>query len=189
MLLKVLGERSSELEEHIGDVAHLAQLTAEALGLAKEEVRRVRLAAELHDVGKTAIPDAILDKPGPLDDEEWSFMRRHTVIGERIISAAPSLAHTADLVRSSHERLDGSGYPDGLRGEEIPLGARIVAVCDAFDAMVSDRPYRRAMEQADALAELRRCSGTQFDAAIVAAFTTVVDEHGLPAATPAQTAA
>ena len=149
---------------------------AERLGLPAHEVKLHPLAAELHDVGKTAIPDAILNKPGPLDDDEWEFMRRHTVIGERIILAAPSLAPTAELVRSSHERFDGTGYPDALRGEEIPLGASIIAVCDAFDAMVSERPYRDAMSPADALVELRRCAGTQFDPGVVEAFCAVAEE-------------
>jgi len=117
-----------------------------------------------------AIPDAIMNKPGPLDTEEWAFMKRHTLIGERIVAAAPALAAVAHLVRCSHERVDGGGYPDGLAGDEIPFGARIVAVCDAFDAMISDRAYRERRSEIDALAELRRCAGTQFDPAIVEAF-------------------
>jgi len=127
-------------------------------------------AAALHDVGKVAIPDAILDKPGPLDETEWEFMRTHTLIGERILAEAPSLAEAAKIVRSSHERHDGGGYPDGLAGEEIPLAARIVAVCDSFDAMTSDRPYRTAMSTEGALSELHNCSGTQFDPVVLAAF-------------------
>jgi HD-GYP domain-containing protein (c-di-GMP phosphodiesterase class II) len=120
------------------------------------------------------VPDAILDKPGPLDEEEWAFMRRHTLIGERILSEAPALVPVARLVRSSHERMDGGGYPDGLTGEEIPLGARIVAVCDAFEAMTVPRPYREAVEPEDALTELRRCAGTQFDPEVVEAFEVVL---------------
>ena len=118
--------------------------------MGPEELDEVARAAELHDVGKIAIPDAILDKPGPLDAGEWSFMRRHTLIGERILLAAPALRPVARLVRSSHERWDGGGYPDGLAGEEIPLGARVVAVCDAFDAMTTERPYRDPRASADA---------------------------------------
>jgi two-component system cell cycle response regulator len=176
VLLRVLGERSMDLEEHTSDVARLAQKTARRLGLSTEDVRRTALAAELHDIGKTAIPDAILNKPGPLDDDEWAFMRRHTVIGERIISAAPSLAPAGELVRSSHERYDGGGYPDALSGDEIPLGSRIIAVCDAFSAMVSDRAYRPGMPVAQAIAELRRCSGTQFHAEIVDAFCAMLKQ-------------
>ena len=137
-------------------------------------------AAELHDVGKVAIPDAILDKPGPLDDDGVGV---HAPPHDRSASgssrAAPALAPVAPLVRSSHERWDGGGYPDGLAGEEIPLGARIVAVCDACDAMVSDRAYRAAATPADALAELRRCAGTQFDPAVVAAFAEVLEDASL----------
>ena len=148
------------------------------LGLDAQDVHRIRLAAELHDVGKTAIPAAILNKKGPLNADEWQFMHRHTLIGERIIMAAPALAPTARLVRSSHERIDGTGYPDQLAGDDIPLGSRIVSVCDAFDAMVSERPYSKAVPVADAIAELERCSGTQFDAEIVRVFAGLVAEIG-----------
>jgi diguanylate cyclase (GGDEF)-like protein len=182
VLLQVLSERSTELHEHLSDVARLTTLTAERLGLPEHEVARLGLAAELHDVGKTAIPDTILNKPGKLDEEEWGFMRGHTLVGERIVRAAPSLAHTADLVRSCHERFDGGGYPDGLAGDAIPLGASIIAVCDAFDAMVTDRPYRSARSSAEALAEVRRCAGTQFDPAVAEAFCALAEE--LVAAAP-----
>jgi HD-GYP domain-containing protein (c-di-GMP phosphodiesterase class II) len=134
-------------------------------------------AASLHDVGKAAIPDEVLKKPEPLGAEEWQFMRRHTLIGERILSAAPALAQAAALVRSSHERFDGKGYPDGLAGEDIPLGARVIAACDAFDAMICGRPYRAPMSIEVALAELRRAAGTQFDPTVVDAFCAVVAER------------
>ncbi len=167
VLLEVLRERDTTLREHTGEVADLAQAAAEVLGLSAVEVRHVRLAAELHDIGKSAIPEAILNKPSALSAEEWDFIRNHTLIGERIIRVAPSLAPVAGLVRASHERIDGGGYPDGLQGDAIPVGARIVAVCDAFDAMVSIRPYREPRTVDDALAELRRCAGAQFDPRIV----------------------
>ena len=170
VLLRALAERSPDLGEHLSTVAELAVAVARRLGLGEDEIEQVRHAADLHDVGKVAIPDAILDKPGPLDDDEWVFMRRHTIVGERIVAAAPALREVAQLVRASHERHDGGGYPDGLRGDEIPLGARIVSVCDSFDAMVADRPYRQAVSAELALAELDRCAGTQFDPAVVAAF-------------------
>ena len=184
VLLQVLSERNTELREHLDGVARLATRVAELLGLPLDEVKRIALGAELHDVGKTAIPDAILNKPGPLDDEEWSFMHQHTLIGERIVLADPSLAPTAELVRASHEAFDGTGYPDALRAEAIPLGARIIAVCDAFDAMISDRSYRSAMTTADAVVELRRCAGTQFDPLIIEVFCAlVVDSNAtVPAA-------
>jgi len=145
------------------------------LGLSVEELTEVRRAAALHDIGKVAIPDAILHAPRALTEDEWVYMRQHTIIGERIIGAAPELAGVASIVRSSHERFDGGGYPDGLAGEEIPLGARIVAVCDAYDAMVTDRAYRAAQTPEAALAELRRCAGTQFDPRVVAAFIAARD--------------
>jgi HD-GYP domain-containing protein (c-di-GMP phosphodiesterase class II) len=114
-----------------------------------------------------AIPGEILRRPGPLDDEEWAFVRRHPLIGERIIGAAPALAAAAKLVRSGHKRVVGSGYPDGLTGEQIPLGARIIAVCDAFTAMTSERPYATQRTIPEAIAELRRCAGSQFGPAVV----------------------
>ena len=178
VLLRAVEERSPSLGGHVGDVAGLAVRVARTLGLSDEEVADVRAAAELHDVGKLAVPDAILDKPGPLNDEEWALMHRHTIVGERILLAAPALAGVAPLVRASHERWDGGGYPDGLIGEQIPLGARIVSLCDAFDAMVTDRAYRRAMSVQDALEELDRCAGTQFDPAVVRAFRAVLAGDG-----------
>jgi two-component system, cell cycle response regulator len=171
VLLRALAERDPGLGAHLNGVAEMAEAVARRLGLDAEEIDRIRHAAELHDVGKMAIPDAILDKPAPLDLAEWEFVRRHTIIGERIVAAAPALRPVAALVRSSHERWDGLGYPDGLTGEEIPLGARIVAVCDAFDAMMADRPYRSGVDAILALGELGRCAGTQFDPTVVAAFT------------------
>jgi diguanylate cyclase (GGDEF)-like protein len=180
VLLSVLAERHPGFGEHSSGVAALALLTASRLGLDSVETRTVGLAAELHDVGKMAIPDAILDKRAQLDDAEAAFMQRHTVIGERIVAAAPALMSIAPLVRSSHERVDGRGYPDGLSAAEIPLAARIVAVCDASDAMVSGRHYREPVALAEAVAELRRCAGTQFDSSVVEAFCAVVAD-GLPA--------
>jgi HD-GYP domain-containing protein (c-di-GMP phosphodiesterase class II) len=178
VLLRVLSERNPSLREHGSSVAELARAVAARLGLPQEEQARVGLAAELHDVGKTAIPDSILNKNGPLTDDEWEYMRRHTLIGERIILAAPSLAHVVPLVRSSHERVDGTGYPDGLAGDEIPIGSRIIFVCDAFDAMTSDRVYRARLTLHDALDELRRAAGTQFDAHVVEAFLDIVASRG-----------
>jgi diguanylate cyclase (GGDEF)-like protein len=170
VLLRALAERNPELGDHVRTVADLATAVARRLGLGDAEVEQVAHAAELHDVGKVAIPDAILAKQGPLDDAEAEFMRRHAVIGERIVAAAPALREVAVLVRASHERWDGAGYPDGLAGAAIPLGARIVAVCDAFDAMTTTRAYRAPVGDEAALAELRRCGGVQFDPAVVEAF-------------------
>ena len=181
-LLQVLAEQHPQLLSHSATVSELAAVTAKFLGLPDEEIERVRVAAELHDIGKAAIPAAILDKPGPLDPAEWLFVKQHTVIGERILAAAPALASVAPLVRSSHERMDGRGYPDGLARDEIPFAARIVAIADAFDAMVTERPYGAALLLEDALAELRRCAGTQFDSEVVEAFVAVVKGRELRAA-------
>jgi len=170
VLVATIRQRSRDLDGHGQGVAGLAEAVAVRLGLPDEHVDDICQAARLHDVGKVAIPDAILDKPGPLDDDEWRFIRRHTLIGESIIVAAPALTPVARLVRSTHERYDGGGYPDGLSGNEIPLGARIIAVCDAFDAMVSERPYASRLSAGEALAELARGSGTQFDPGVVDAF-------------------
>jgi diguanylate cyclase (GGDEF)-like protein len=172
-LVQVLIERDVDLSGHISRVAELATATARRMDIAELEVTRIGLAAQLHDIGKTAIPESILNKREDLDDEEWKFMRRHTLIGERIVAAAPSLAHTANLVRSSHERVDGTGYPDHLAGTDIPLGSRIIAVCDAFDAMVATRAYRGPVDSASAVAELRRCAGAQFDPQVVEAFSAI----------------
>jgi diguanylate cyclase (GGDEF)-like protein len=180
VLVKVLDERNGALAEHVQDVAQLARLTGRKLGLPENELARLYAAAELHDIGKSAIPDAVLNKPGKLTPEEFEFIRQHTLIGERIVLAAPSLAHTGELIRSSHERVDGTGYPDGLSGDQIPLGARIIAVCDAYDAMTAERSYARALSHEEALAEILRCSGTQFDAAAVDAFAAVVGRTGTP---------
>jgi two-component system, cell cycle response regulator len=169
-MLHVLAERHPELHEHAGVVAALARAVAERMGVPTDQLDGVERAAELHDIGKIAIPDAVLNKPGPLDAEEWRMMRRHTLIGERMLRAAPSLRSAGHVVRSSHERFDGEGYPDGLSGEQIPLASRIIFVCDAFHAMTSDRPYEPAQSVESALAELSRCAGSQFDPAVVAAF-------------------
>ncbi len=177
VLRQALSERHPDLEPHSSDVAELADAVARRLGLPDADVFEVRLAAELHDVGKVAIPEVILGKPGPLDATEWAFMRRHTIIGERIVAAAPALASVARIVRSSHERVDGTGYPDGLSGAQIPLAARIVFASDAYAAMTSDRPYSHAIAASDALAELRRCAGSQFDPMVVEALLGIVAER------------
>jgi diguanylate cyclase (GGDEF)-like protein len=173
VLLQALSERYPDLTAHMSDVAELAVEVSAAIGLSEAECEQVRQAAELHDVGKVAIPDAILNKPGPLDDAERGFVERHTIVGERIVAAAPSLAQVARLVRATHERFDGHGYPDALAGEEIPLGARIIFACDAFHAIISERPYAPARTPAEALAEVVRCAGSQFDPRVVGVLQTV----------------
>jgi diguanylate cyclase (GGDEF)-like protein len=176
VLLRALHERNPELAERHAAVARLAEAIGERMGLSAEDQTQLRQAAELHDIGKLAIPEELLHKPGPLDAEEWAFVRRHPLIGERIIGAAPALATAAKLVRATHERLDGTGYPDGRAGQQIPLGARIIAVCDAFVAMTFPRTYAPQLSVPEALAELRRCAGTQFDPTVVDAFSELVVE-------------
>jgi diguanylate cyclase (GGDEF)-like protein len=182
VLVQVLRERGADLHGHLLEVSQLAAATARAMHLPHHEVKRIELAAELHDVGQAAVPDAILTKPGPLDDGEREIMRRHPKIGERIVRAAPALARTADLVRASHERFDGTGYPDRVPGAAIPLGARIIGVCDAYVRMTTDQPYQQARSSSAALEELRRCSGFQFDPAVVEIVCELIGHHGRHAA-------
>jgi diguanylate cyclase (GGDEF)-like protein len=169
-LMLAIEERDRALHGHGSGVQELASCVARRLGLSETDTDAVHLGAILHDVGKLAIPDHILSKPGPLDPREWEFMRRHTLIGQRILEGAPALHDVGVLVRASHERWDGTGYPDAIGGRDIPIGARIIAVCDAFDAMTSDRPYGVKRTATAALAELQRNAGTQFDPEVVAAF-------------------
>jgi putative nucleotidyltransferase with HDIG domain len=152
---------------HANEVAELAVAVGERLGVEGVELDRLRYGALLHDVGKIGIPAEILRKPGPLTPEERLRMDEHTAIGARMLERIPFLAPVAPLVRSAHERHDGRGYPDGLAGEEIPRGAMVIATCDAFHAMTSDRSYRKAMTVTDAEAELRAHSGTQFEPGVV----------------------
>jgi HD-GYP domain-containing protein (c-di-GMP phosphodiesterase class II) len=182
VLVRVMDIREPDLHDHVLDVGRLAEDVARRLGLPEHEITDIVHGAVLHDVGKLAVPEEILHKPGPLDAVEWDIMRRHTIEGEQFLAGIPALANVARLVRSSHERWDGAGYPDGLAGEEVPLGARIISVCDAYNAMVTDRPYRQAVSRAEALAELRRCAGSHFDAAVVEAFCAMLGEVAGPAA-------
>jgi len=170
VLLRMLHEREPDLERHLDGVARLAAAFGKALALDAEEQDVIVRAAELHDIGKVAIPDGILHKGEELTAEEWELMRKHTIIGQRVLDAAPAMSPVAALVRSTHERWDGAGYPDRLAGKDIPLGSRVIFICDAYNAMTEGRPYRPPLSSEQALEELQRAGGTQFDPELVRAF-------------------
>jgi two-component system, cell cycle response regulator len=174
VLLGLLRERDPELDTHVQQVARLAHRLGLEAGMGSDELHKLVAAAELHDIGKAAIPEAILDKPTALDAQERAFVERHTLIGERIIAAAPTGRPVATIVRATHERYDGRGYPDGLAGEQIPLAARIIAICDTYDAMTSARSYRTVMPPQQALTEIRRCAGHQFDPRLAELFVGIL---------------
>jgi len=161
---------------HSRGVVELSLAVSDRFGLSYEQRRNVEFAALLHDVGKIAVPNEIINKEGPLDDAEWEVMRQHTIEGERMLKRIGGvLAEVGTIVRASHEDFDGSGYPDGLAGEEIPIEARIVTCCDAFSAMTTTRSYRKAMSTEAAMAELRACAGTQFDPGVVAVLVELIE--------------
>ena len=162
---------------HGQDVAELAEKVALRMGMAPSEARDVRYAAMLHDVGKIAVPSEILLKPGPLTDAEWETMRGHAAVGGDLVARIDAFAHLAPAVRSSHERWDGKGYPDGLSGEAIPRAARIIAACDTWDAIVTDRPYRAGRTPAEAQAELERVAGEQLQDVVVASLLEVLADE------------
>ena len=174
-LTAALDTRDRYTGEHSRTVVRLATAVARRLGLDERTLDAIAQVAVLHDIGKVGIPDSILQKQGPLDDTEWALMRQHPVVGERVVAGTTGLSHLAPAMRAEHERWDGGGYPDGLRGTAIPIAARITLACDAFDAMTTDRPYRSALTHSQAVAELRACAGTQFDPDVVAALLEVVD--------------
>jgi len=184
-LLAALSARDGYTGEHSDVVVGLAEAVAEELGVEGRRISEIKQVALLHDIGKIGIPDEILHKPRPLNEEEWIVMKTHPETGARIVSGISNLVHLAEAVRAEHERWDGGGYPDGLAGEDVPLASRIVLACDAWHAMTSDRPYRRSLGEDEALRRLRDASGTQFDPEVVDALIRVLragTEHVDPVA-------
>ena len=173
-LLRLQAIKSPGTAAHAARCAQYARALAEQLRLPPDETEAIRVAALLHDLGKIEIPDSILQKPGPLTEKEWQSMRQHPVLSQRALAQLGGFSDVLPLVRHHHERFDGCGYPDGLSGEDIPSGSRLILVIDAFDAMTSDRPYRQAMSVANAAKELVRCSGSQFDPRVVRAFLLIL---------------
>jgi putative nucleotidyltransferase with HDIG domain len=174
ILTSALDQRDRVTDGHSRRVTELSLIVARELGIEGDDLLDIERAAILHDVGKLAVPDAILSKPGPLTPDEWVEMRRHPDVGCQLVRDVPFLSRAAEIIRSHHERFDGTGYPLGLKGDGIPLGARIFSVVDAYDAMTSDRPYRLALSREEALAEIRRQAGTQFDPVVVVPFFAAV---------------
>jgi putative nucleotidyltransferase with HDIG domain len=180
-LARAVDAKDSYTRSHCQTVSQLCAVIATELGFDGDRLARMRLAGLLHDVGKIGVSDAVLNKPSSLTDAEYELMKRHSLLGFDIVQAA-DMPLEATWVRHHHERVDGGGYPDGLRGEAIPLESRIILVADAFEAMTSDRPYRRAPGQDFALAELGRHAGSQFDPAVVDALCAIVDSGAEPLA-------
>lgn len=176
-LLAALNIRDTETEGHSERVAAYTMAMARRLNLSSEELRAIELGALLHDIGKIGVPDSILYKPGPLTAEEWAIMKQHPVIGYQMCMKIDALRPAAPIVLHHHERWDGQGYPHGLAGDAIPLGARIFAIADTLDAMTSDRPYRKALSFTEAREEILRCSGKQFDPAMVELFLDIPEEE------------
>lgn len=176
-LAAAVNARDAATADHSDQVAHLAAALAQAVGMSPAEAADVRTAAFLHDVGKIGLSDHILDKQGPLTRDERADMQRHALTGYEILLPVPVSAAIKSAVRHHHEWWNGNGYPDGLRGEDIPIAARVIAVADAYGALIVDRPYRPALDPETAMAEIERRAGTQFDPAIVAAFRRIWREH------------
>ena len=174
MLAQAVEAKDPYTEGHLQRISSYAEQLARAAGLGADETAAVRYGGILHDIGKIGVKDWILLKPGALTPEEYEEIKQHPQIGAGIIGQMRFARDVAPIIRGHHERWDGRGYPDGLAGEQIPLGARIIAIVDAYDAMTTDRPYRRAMAPADALAELERTSGAQFDPSLLAIFVDLV---------------
>jgi len=176
-LAQAVDARDARTRSHSEHMATLTDSLAEAMGLPKEEANDIRWAALLHDIGKIGMPDSILSKPGPLTEPEWTLIREHPIVGERILLPVERMRAVAKIVRHHQEKWDGSGYPDGLQGDAIPLGARVLAIIDAYSAITEKRPYKGACSRAEAMAELKRCAGTQFDPRVTEIFCELLDRN------------
>lgn len=179
-LLKTLSTNSQETEEHALRLRKLALAIGNEIGLAEFELDKLSLLTSLHDIGKIVVPQSLLMKKGELTDKEWDIIKTHPEKGYRIASATPEFAHVADDILSHHERWDGGGYPRGFEGDRIPLPARIVAIVDAYDAMVNQRPHNHVLTHSEALDEIRRCAGTQFDPHLVDVFLEIMGSDNAP---------
>ena len=176
-LASAIAARDTYTGDHSHAVVALAERVGRKLSATPEQLEEIRLVALLHDTGKLAVPDVILRKPGPLDEDEWSVMRTHPARGAEIAASTPAISHLARAIRAEHERWDGRGYPDGLAGEEIPLASRVTLVCDAYHAMCTDRPYRNAVSEERARAEIERHAGAQFCPTAARALIEVLEEE------------
>ncbi len=183
-LSEALDARDGYTAGHAHSVLEMVEATGRELGISGAELEALRCGALFHDIGKIGVPDRILNKPGPLDEGEWRVMKRHPEIGAQILAPLAFMAPSVPIVRHEHEHWDGSGYPDGLAGEEIPLGARVILVCDAYHAMTSDRPYRAALDRWEALRRLRVGAGRQFDPGVVDAFLEIFSVREHPSSVP-----
>jgi response regulator RpfG family c-di-GMP phosphodiesterase len=175
-LMAALGERDSLSGGHADRISELSYILAFKMGLSEEQLLKIEHLSMLHDIGKIGIPDEILFKEGPLSDAEWSIMKTHTEKGCHIAQTSPELSRVANLILTHHESWDGSGYPLGLKGKEIPLESRIIAVTDAYDAMTNDRPYRKALSREAALKQIRNNTGIQFDPEVVSIFLEIFND-------------
>jgi len=183
-LAKAMDARDTYTQDHSQRMVAMTDALCLKLGIAEEQMRAIRSAAALHDIGKIGVPDEILRKPGPLTSEEWQSMKRHPKIGADIVAPIIKLTHVAPIIIAHHEKFDGSGYPYGLKGDQIPLGARVLAVVDAYVAITDERVYRKARSHEEALSELKRCSGSQFDPMIVDAFLQLVNDGSIRSVAP-----
>lgn len=174
-IAQIVSTRDPYTGVHSEEVAELAVKLAQALKLPPEEIEKIEAAARVHDLGKIAVPDAILLKPGPLDEKEWEIMKKHPVVGAEILEGLEIYRDCVEYIRHEHEHWDGSGYPDGLKGEEIPLGARILAVADVWHALLSDRPYRRAYTKEEARKIMQDMAGKVLDPKLVELFLKIVE--------------